>query len=405
MRKYIVLAVISLFITMQACQKDERETQEKTTLEMPVDLSIGQARTWFEKQDLDLSGNTAAKQVAGIKNFTPKWNKATNGEDKDFYVVEVPLQFEKSPGFIIAGSSENRAGQTINGKTSLLILKHKPTNMLRSVLMHTILGDSPDINITYLNRGKNFSGDIFFTDTDGGFIKGWVYKNGKIVAGSKNDQQNKLGARAYLPETCETREIRTYERTCIFYDDYSIECSQWQYVGSTYQTYCSDEGNGGGGGGVGSTECDLPSASEVLSQGGPITETGSSRSGSPITSSTGETTKEWSGSWYFYRGTWLTYEWKYISFEKGVHKKVNNVWKWKSLTHVSHAQVGSSPFTTTCNIIMATPTISADGTVARMTLYYEVKMCIQCKGLNFGCASEIATSSNFWTIAPNGIVT
>lgn len=48
-------------------------------------------------------------------------------------------------------------------------------------------------------------------------------------------------------EDCQTIETRWYERTCYYYPD-AIECTEWVYIGSTCQTYCSNSSGGGGGG-------------------------------------------------------------------------------------------------------------------------------------------------------------
>lgn len=88
--------------------------------------------------------------TAKIKNFTPRWNRAINGEDKAWYVVEVPLSFDKTPGFVIKTQSENEQ-KNINGRTSLLILKNKRNGEIQSALMHIASNDiTKDITLTYL---------------------------------------------------------------------------------------------------------------------------------------------------------------------------------------------------------------------------------------------------------------
>lgn len=391
MKKYIIAATVLCLFLGQSCKKNERTGVDGST----TGLSIENARIWYEQNAPGTISPISLREKARIKPFAPLWNKAKNGEDKEYHVVETPLRFETAPGFSM------NSGQRIGGRTSLLILKNKSNRRFRSVLMHTITHAGNENEASYLQRGRNFSGNIFFTDLDGRFINGWIYKDGKVVAASRFSSGGNEGSRAALPENCETKEIRWYERTCIFYNDYSIECSSWQYVGSTYQTYCTEEGSGGV---EGSNECDIPDGREFLAQSGPVSEADASSSGPQKTGANGEITKEWSTSWRFYKGTFLTYTWRYISFEKGVHKKVNNVWKWKSITHVSHGQDGPSPFNTTCTMLTATPSISPDERTAKMDLTYEVKMCITCKGWNLGCFPEIAYSGKFWTIQPNGVV-
>ncbi len=394
MKKYILVASLFSYVLLHSCQK---EGQINSALKVAPNksFSVSDAKNRFYQVAINAWTGFRSRPNSKLKSFTPNWNRAVTGEDKENEVVEIPLRFETLTGFTTG------ANQPVGGKTSLVILKNKSTHNLRIVLMHVLNNSAPGVDAKYLGCGKDFNGEIFFTDLYGEFINGWIYKNGKVIAGSKELNTRKSVARAPLPGNCETRELKWYERTCTFYNDNSVECTSWQYVGSTYQTYCTDESSGGVSP---SSDCNIPSGQEFLSQSGPISESVSSTSGPQKISSNGEITKEWHASWKFYTGTFFNYTWKYISFEKGVHVKINNVWKWKSLTHISHAQEGASPFTTTCTLITATPSISANLTTARMELDYEVKMCLQCRGWTLGCFPEIAYSAKSWTIAPNGTV-
>jgi hypothetical protein len=102
-------------------------------------------------------------------------------------------------------------------------------------------------NISYTKRSNDFSGHIFFTDLNDIFINGWVYENGKIIQASGA----KLSSRTYirmqpLQEGCYTYEIYNYERICNYYNDGTVECTEWEYTGSTTETYCYDGGTGTG---------------------------------------------------------------------------------------------------------------------------------------------------------------
>lgn len=391
MKKYIIPATVLGLFLIQSCRKSDQVTADHTI----AGLSVADAKAWYE---LTTPGQALQANLTGGakgKPFSPQWSQARSGEDHEYYVVETPLQFKVAPGFSI-----NSDG-AIGGRTVLLILKSKSRHIYRTILMHTIDQAGGADDLTYLRRSNRFNGIIFFTDIDGQFINGWMYKNGKTVAASRPAPDGKETARAPLQENCETKEIKRYERTCVFYNDYSIECSSWQYVGSTYHTYCTEEGSGGVSGG---DECDIPDGREFVARSGPNSESISSLVGTQQTGPGGEITRTWSARWKIYTGYFLRYEWRYYSFETGVHKKVNNVWKWKSIKNHAVGQDGSSPFNTSFRMIMATGRISANETTATMELTYEVKMCISCKGLNFGCFPEIADSRKNWTLLPNGSV-
>jgi hypothetical protein len=107
-----------------------------------------------------------------------------------------------------------------------------------------------DSTITYSNIGKYFSGYIFFTDVNGEFINGWRYENGTITKQCKRVQSSTNVAAKALPpdQDCETVEVRWYEQDCNYYTDGSVDCTDWYYIGSTYETECTGGGGGDGGG-------------------------------------------------------------------------------------------------------------------------------------------------------------
>ncbi len=383
MRMIIALVIVSVSLLMHGCQKNIERPGKDSSARVTEGLTIDQARDWFAKQDREIV-NVASRQAARIRDFVPRWDYSRTGEDREYYVVEVPLQFEKSPGFSVPDDSENRGNQRVNGKTVLVILKHKSTNALRSVLMHTMETTS-EPQFGYLSKGKNFSGHVIFTETDGRLIKGWIYKNGKVVAGTTNEPGEKQEGRAPLPGNCETKEIKWYERTCIFFNDNAIECSQWQYTGPTYQTYCTEEGSGGVSG---PGDCDLPQPGQVLSQGSPATELISSITSNERTLPSGERIRDWHGKWSFYNGKWLMYSWKYISYDQGIQKKVNGSWVWDQVWHLSHSMSGSAPFKTTMELNQTQTTFSTNRKILWIDHNYTVKMCIECVSFRIGCATE-----------------
>jgi hypothetical protein len=107
-------------------------------------------------------------------------------------------------------------------------------------------GKIPD-NITYTDRDPHFTGNIFFTNLDKTFINGWHYKDGKIIKSSQGTKNPNQAAQRIELDECTTQEIRWYQRTCYYYTNGTSECTEWTYVGSTFETYCSGGGSGGGG--------------------------------------------------------------------------------------------------------------------------------------------------------------
>jgi len=206
--------------------------------------------------------------------------------------------------------------------------------------------------IRYKNPGNNFSGIIFYTEMNNKFINGWEYKDGRIVAATK---QISSPANNRAPEEdCYTYEIDTYERDCYYFADPSLNyCTDWMYVGTTTYTNCPDEG-GGGGGGV--NPADVENALLDFKSKYEISET-SYMDGITLNS---QSSSERSKSY-----TWVCGEAAMIkvkSTEYGVHKKVNNEWRWKSLTHQSVYIVGT--------VIGGSVSVSSHSGLSQLGLYW-----------------------------------
>ena len=89
--------------------------------------------------------------------------------------------------------------------------------------------------------------------------------------------------------------------------------------------------------------------------------------------------------------------WYFESAEKGTHIKVNNVWKWKSLTHESITRsgfiVGGS---VDCLLVSATATL---GTYwAAMELKYKIKVDLICQGSPISYTTGTKTSVNYFDV-------
>ncbi len=223
-------------------------------------FSITEAKNWFLSNSDKIkinSINGTKVQAIKIKSFSVNWDKAIFGSDDKYSVVECTLHFDFYPGFNIFNKGNTPSVDKINGITRLIILKDKKNGKKQSILMHLFSTSSKiDESITYFNRDKQFSGHVFFTDLKGNFINGWIYENGKIIKASKkilltnNIVFKSNSIRTTLAnDVCSTYEISWYERDCVEYYSGNVVCGPWNYIGSTFQTYCVSDGGGGGGGG------------------------------------------------------------------------------------------------------------------------------------------------------------
>ena len=251
------LFLITLFFITN-CKKSDFPSFEKNDQENILNLSIADANSWFKQNSESLSIANRNGRGEKFSNPIPDWAKASNAEDKDWYVVEVPVVFDRSIGFNIDKISA-RKPKPATTKTNLLVLKNKHSLEVSAVLMHIVaLQDESLQSVNYTKR-SNFSGTIFYTDLEGGLINGWVYETGKIKASMLNKSEGGVKRAALPEEDCITIITDWYERDCIYYSNGSEQCTEWMYTHSTYQTICPVNNGGGGGGGGGPTP---PSPSE-----------------------------------------------------------------------------------------------------------------------------------------------
>ncbi|QKJ31385.1 hypothetical protein HQ865_16980 [Mucilaginibacter mali] len=193
-----------------------------------------------------------------LSDFTPVWDSARTALDTNYYVVEAPARYVKKWGFNADSNTTN-----INGLTRLLVLKSKKYGSTSAVLMH--IHGKPGVNaanVHYMDVPQTFSGNIFYTGLQGGFINGYVYKNGKIILASsgKSNTVKPSGPQiltAAAPGECETIEIGWYMQVCYYTSsDVLTGCDDWIYLYSTFETYCVPGQPGGGGGVAPPTDCD-----------------------------------------------------------------------------------------------------------------------------------------------------
>lgn len=274
------LAIAALLI-VAGCSKNAPDTLYKENKQdLSAGLSVKEAMLWYENHPTPQKAfrNEASGRYA-YKIRTAYWDRAINAMDSNYYIVEAPVVFDQSPGFIISGTNTSGPADQPNDVARLLILKNKRTGEMHSALMHIVSDNgTQELSITYNKRSSHFSGFIFYTDTEGNFINGWKYENGKITrksskSGGMTKTTKRVGTGSAVslmappdpgPVNCTTYETDWYERTCTEYTDGSVSCTPWEYLYTTYQTYCENPGGGGGGGGIGGdvyNENDVPANS------------------------------------------------------------------------------------------------------------------------------------------------
>lgn len=274
MKKTFICFLLTAFaflilFTFQRCRKNAMVTPSarNTDAHGIYGLSVAEAKLFYETRQSSSAffrnkSNEAAKY---FKIKRPYWDRAINALDSNYYIVEAPVVFDQSPGFIISGTNTSGSTDQPNDVARLLILKNKRTGEMHSALMHIVSDNgTEELSITYNKRSSHFSGFIFYTDIEGHFINGWKYENGKITrksskgAGMKKKTGKRVGTGPAValmappdapPVDCSTYTITVYIRDCEYYPSGEKNCTPWRIEDQYEQTYCT--GGGGSSGGIG----------------------------------------------------------------------------------------------------------------------------------------------------------
>ncbi|MBI1342914.1 MAG: hypothetical protein GC171_08275 [Terrimonas sp.] len=354
MKKTAFISGVSIMLMMLCFSCRKETTQSSAVKNESNSLSVNAAREWFVNHPHH-SANPQSKTVFRFSgDIRPDWEAARASEDDTYYFVECPLQSGVTPGFRIKKGNAPK-GNDINGRTRLLVLKDKKNGSLQTVLMHiTAYGGTIDPGIQYKQVSNNFSGMIFFTDLGFSFLNGLEYKNGRIVATTKPVDATSNNRAVEAIEDCYTYYVDTYERECYYHPDAPSEdyCTDWQYVGTTPVTTCTNNTEGGGG----YSSEDIENAVLDFEAKYEIYPAFTVDKIDLISQDPLERKKRY--VWTCGQGLMI----KTQSLDIGVHKKVNNEWQWKSLTHEKVEIIGV--------VIGGTVTVANDLGLAEVGKYY-----------------------------------
>ena len=155
-------------------------------------LTVEEAQAWYETSQPEFillkSGNSGKKTKVAM----PEWKGAFAGKNDKVEVVETHIVTNGGFGFATESAytqwkATDNTGY-ITSLTRLVVLKYRKTGEMVSFLM-TIVGDKEYLETkhyemwdnTYLTKDKNFSGLVLFHSTEGAFVNGWRYTNGKVT--------------------------------------------------------------------------------------------------------------------------------------------------------------------------------------------------------------------------------
>lgn len=195
---------------------------------------------------------------------SPDWKGAFAGKNDKVEVVETHIVTEGGFGFATE-SAYNQWKNTdnsgyITSVTRLVVMKYRKTGEMVSFLM-TIVGDKEYLETkcfemwdnTYLTKDKNFSGLVLFHSTQGDFVNGWRYTNGKVTHSVEVNFDDGVGISLKSGHyECTTYVLWQVFGTCTYLGitgEYGlISCNEditYEYVGQVQQCTYVDDGGGG----------------------------------------------------------------------------------------------------------------------------------------------------------------
>jgi Membrane proteins related to metalloendopeptidases len=306
--------IFAISLLLGSCQQDPIPQPPPNSLE---DARIMMAKLWYEnwQQDKEIANVLGLETKAANKTKDtllsskvrgePLWEMARVGVDE---VVEVPLKLDQGMTF---SNSKNPKEAELNASVTRLLILKDDQGFYYSVYMH-IQADAEylsacgyDLQKTaYKNVQPDFTGRVFYTSEEGGFINGWIYVNGHIngeIAKMRNiESRSAAQLKTKTVMACWSEYYDIYVRTCYYAINY---CTEWAYVGELEVIMCGTSGGDGGTGGGGGSQ-PIPTYTVSLSVnpsgGGFVDGAGSYTSGASVTISaapySGYKFVNWTGS-------------------------------------------------------------------------------------------------------------
>ena len=186
--KFIVsLILLALTLIFIACEQEWFGQEEDDT-----SMSVEEARAWFENNQPEFLVLKSANPDKKTKVIQPDWKSAFKSRNDKVEVVETSVLSNGLFGFVTKESREEWLSGGDSGYlvslTRLVVLHYKKSDRMVSFFM-TIIGDKTYLgkkefklwDNTYLTKDKDFNGMVLFHNTEGKFINGWRYTEGKIT--------------------------------------------------------------------------------------------------------------------------------------------------------------------------------------------------------------------------------
>jgi len=262
-----LLTIFVMVFSALSCQ-DMFQKEEFSSV-----FSVDEAKSWYEARAVGAlslkSGNVETPRI----NIKPIWEEAVKTGDGKYDAVETPLLAQGRFGFATSEGYKQWKATNDHGwlacNSRLVVMKNKKDGTVSSFIM-TIFSDKATNGKkdsmkgnSYLKKGKDFTGYVFFHELDGRFANGWKYECGKATHTVRQLGGEALGINLKAAEVCRTYEMYSWVTVCtdyytlgyvdgelVSYSFTGTSCSSYQEsVGSYSVCTPGDGGSGSGSGG------------------------------------------------------------------------------------------------------------------------------------------------------------
>jgi hypothetical protein len=367
------------------------------------------AKEWYYGTFKKTTAWAAYSSVTNGKKL-PDWKNGQYSKSDGMEIVEFPLIKEKKSvtitfrGQLAEADRKKIADATLS---RIVFIRNAAGKIIVREVQYV-----PDMN--YLSAHKfdisnnrigsfdeDFSGTIVTRKWSGEEMARSILNNGKITARFKS----KLNSDSHRTESCpagstEVIEWARDDEMHIYGDGLiTYEYGEWYPTGMTWCVGNEDIEETGGCSDPGSVDCwcELIGGCEDEGGGGEnCSQTQNSLEGTPdseieniISENETATTRDKKYDWVIFKQNMGLY--KFVSHENGVHVKVNNEWRWQSLTHNTITRTGGViGGTVSCTLIEAVPTLGLY--YASMTISYHIEASAICNGSPFSFGNDFTST-------------
>lgn len=187
----LILSCILCYSCLEEDWHNNNVQDDKMIVGNNKELTRSAAQQWYEENNLPV---TNFRSSENSKQFLtkPDWEYAKESKKAKYEVVETPLMLNGGIMFMDADTKQKFNLKTdakrVHNIARMVVIKNLKTGDICNFIM-IFVGKYDYLKSTrtvgknsYLHREPDFEGDVYFYKPGEGFVNGWRYEKGKLVA-------------------------------------------------------------------------------------------------------------------------------------------------------------------------------------------------------------------------------